>query len=203
MRKLAVSTFLTLDGVMQGPGGPDEDPSGGFAHGGWTVNYWDDHMGERMSEWLGAPFDLLLGRKTWEIFAAHWPHASEEEGAAVFNSATKHVASRTLSTLDWQNSTLIRGDVPTAVAELKRTEGPELQVHGSGNLIQSLLPRGVIDEFRLLVFPVVLGTGKRLFGEGAIPSGFRLAESTTSGTGVVIATYVPVGPIEYGSFALE
>jgi len=203
MRKLAVSTFLTLDGVMQAPGGPGEDLTGGFTHGGWSVNYWDDHMGQRMDEWLGRPFDLLLGRKTYQIFAAHWPHAGDDQGAAPLNNATKYVASRTLKNVDWQNSELIRGDVAAGVAELKRAQGPEIQVHGSSNLIQTLLQHELIDEFRLWVFPLVLGTGKRLFGEGVIPGGLRLVHSTTSSTGVTIATYEPSGAIKYGSFALE
>lgn len=203
MRKLAVSSFLTLDGVMQAPGGPDEDPTGGFAHGGWSVNYWDEHMGQRMDEWMGRPFDLLLGRRTYEIFAAHWPHASEDQGAAPLNNARKYVASRTLQRVDWQNSELIRGDVAAAVAELKRANGPEIQVHGSSNLIQTLLQHELVDEFRLWIFPLVLGTGKRLFGEGVLPAGLRLVHATTSSTGVTIATYERAGAIEYGSFALE
>ena len=127
MRTLAVSTFLTLDGVMQAPGGPEEDPTGGFTHGGWSVNYWDDHMGEVMGEALSRPFDLLLGRKTYEIFAAHWPHASDEAGGAVLNNARKYVASRTLDAVEWQNSTLLEGDVAEAVARLKEDDGPEIQ----------------------------------------------------------------------------
>ena len=202
MRKLAVNTFLTLDGVMQAPGGPEEDPTGGFTHGGWSVNYWDDQMGQRMGESMGRPFDLLLGRMTYEIFAAHWPYA-DDPAATPLNNATKHVASRTLKSVDWQNSKLIRGDVAAGVAELKRGQGPEIQVHGSANLIQTLLQHDLIDEFRLWVFPLVLGTGKRLFGDGTIPGGLRLVDSTTSSTGVTIARYERAGAINYGSFALE
>jgi dihydrofolate reductase len=203
MRTLAVNTFLTLDGVMQAPGGPEEDPTGGFTHGGWSVNYWDDRMGQVMGEAFGRPFDLLLGRKTYEIFAAHWPHAIDEPGADVLNSATKYVASRTLDAVEWQNSNLLEGDVAEAIARLKDQDGPEIQVHGSGNLIQTLLEHDLVDEYRLWIFPVVLGTGKRLFADGAIPSGLKLIDSKTSTTGVLIATYVRGGAVEYGSFALE
>jgi dihydrofolate reductase len=203
MRKLIVSTFLTLDGVMQAPGGPEEDPSGGFAHGGWSVNYWDDQMGQVMGEAMSTPFDLLLGRKTYEIFAAHWPHATDDPGAKPLNDATKYVASRTLRSLDWSNSVLIEGDIGEGVAALKQQDGPELQVHGSSNLIQTLLRHNLIDEYRLWTFPVVLGTGKRLFSDGTIPAGLKLIDSKVSTTGVVIATYVPAGEIVTGSFALD
>ena len=203
MRKLAVSTFLTLDGVMQAPGGPEEDPSGRFTHGGWSVNYWDELMGQVMGEATTRPFDLLLGRKTYEIFAAHWPRASEEQGAGIFNNATKHVASRTLDTVEWQNSSLLEGDAAEAVAGLKEDDGPEIQVHGSGDLIQTLLEHDLVDEFRLWIFPVVLGMGKRLFADGTVPRGLRLVDSKTSTTGVLMTTYERAGEIEYGSFALE
>jgi dihydrofolate reductase len=202
MRRLVVSTFLTLDGVMQAPGGPEEDPVGGFSHGGWSVGYWDDAMGQRMGELMTTPFDLLLGRKTYEIFAAHWPH-TDDPGAAELNSARKYVASRTLDSVEWNNSTLLEGDVAAAVATLKQEDGPEIQVHGSGDLIQTLLEHDLVDEFRIMVFPVVLGTGKRLFAEGALPAGLTLAESATSSSGVFMATYKREGDIKYGSFALE
>jgi dihydrofolate reductase len=200
MSKLTVSTFLTLDGVMQAPGGPDEDRSGGFSHGGWSVGYWDGPMGDAMGEFMGHPFQLLLGRKTYEIFAAHWPH-STEEGADVLNAARKHVASRTLRSVDWNNSTLIKGDVVKYVDDLKKASGPEIQVHGSGDLIQTLLRNDLVDEMHLWTFPVVLGTGKRLFAEGAIPAGLEAVDIKTSGTGVVMATYRHAGEIKYGSFA--
>ena len=203
MRPLVVNTFVTLDGVMQAPGGPEEDPTGGFDHGGWSAGYWDDAMGERMGELMGKPFDLLLGRKTYEIFAAHWPHVPDEPGAEQLNSARKHVASRTLDTLEWENSTLLEGDVPEAVAKLKQEDGPEIQVHGSSDLIQTLLEHHLVDELRLMIFPVVLGTGKRIFGDGAVPAGLALADSDASSTGVVMATYKRAGDIRYGSFALE
>jgi dihydrofolate reductase len=203
MRKLIVSTFLTLDGVMQAPGGPEEDDSGGFTHGGWSVNYWDEKMGEVMGAAMSVPFDLVLGRKTYDIFAAHWPHASEEEGAKPLNDATKYVASRSRPTLEWSNSVPIEGDAAVGVAALKQGDGPELQVHGSGNLIQTLLRHNLVDEYRLWVFPLVIGSGKRLFSDGAVPAGLKLVDSTVSSTGVVIGTYEPAGQIVTGSFALE
>jgi dihydrofolate reductase len=202
MRKLVVSTFLTLDGVMQAPGGPGEDPSGGFTHEGWSVNYWDDLMGQIMGEFMSKPSDLLLGRKTYEIFAAHWPRVTDGSGDSL-NSAKKYVASRTLKSVDWNNSTLIKGDVGEEVAKLKDQPGLEIQVHGSGQLIQTLMKHELIDEYRLWVFPVLVGAGKRLFAEGTIPAGLKLLDSKTSTTGVVIGTYEPAGKIAYGSFALE
>ena len=201
MRQLIVSTFVTLDGVMQAPGGPQEDDSGGFEFGGWSVNYWDEPMGEVMGEAMGRPFDLVLGRRTYDIFAAHWPHAVDDPGAKPLNEATKYVASRGRPTLEWQNSVLIAGDVAEGVAALKLQDGPELQVHGSGNLIQTLLRHGLIDRYRLWVFPLVIGSGKRLFADGTIPSGLKLVDSTVSTTGVVIGTYEPAGEIVAGSFA--
>jgi dihydrofolate reductase len=203
MRKLIVSTFLTLDGVMQAPGGPEEDTDGNFALGGWSVNYWDDEMGEVMDAAMSQPFDLLLGRKTYEIFAAYWPHATEDQGAKPLNDATKFVASRTLRSLDWSKSVLIEGEVAESVAALKREEGPELQVHGSGNLIQTLLRHELIDGFRLWTFPLVVGRGKRLFSDDTIPAGLKLIDSTVSSTGVMIGTYVPAGEVVTGSFALD
>jgi dihydrofolate reductase len=201
MRKLIVSTFLTLDGVMQAPGGPGEDDSGGFAYGGWSVNYWDEHMGQVMGEATSAPFDLVLGRKTYDIFAAYWPHAPEEAGGKPFNDATKYVASRGNPTLEWSNSVLIEGDAADGIAALKKTDGPELQVHGSGNLIQTLLRHNLADQYRLWVFPLVIGSGKRLFAEGTVPAGLKLVDSKTSTTGVVMGTYEPAGEIVTGSFA--
>ena len=203
MRKLLVTTFLTLDGVMQAPGGPDEDPAGGFTAGGWSFGYWDERMGEVMDGVMGHPFDLLLGRKTYDIFAAHWPRVSDEDGGKALNAATKYVASRGRPELPWAESVLLEGDVAEAVAELKKTDGPELQVHGSGDLIQTLLRHGLVDELWLWTFPVVVGDGKRLFGAGTVPGGLSLVSSTVSSTGVVIGTYVPAGEIKYGSFALD
>ena len=202
MRTLVVSTFMTLDGVMQAPGGPEEDRTGGFAHGGWSVNYWDETMGAAMTEFFAKPFDLLLGRRTYEIFAAHWPHVSEEP-AGVLNSARKYVASRTLRNVEWQNSTLLEGDVAEAVRDLKAQDGPEIQVHGSSDLIQTLLEHALVDELRIWTFPVVVGAGKRLFGPGTVPAGLELVDAKTSTTGVVMALYRPAGQIPIGSFALE
>jgi dihydrofolate reductase len=202
MRKLLVNTFLTLDGVMQAPGGPEEDESGGFAQGGWSVNYWDDQMGEIMGEAMSTPFDLVLGRKTYYIFAAYWPNATDELGAKPLNDATKYVASRSRPRLEWRNSVLIEADAAEGVAALKQGDGPELQVHGSGNLIQTLLRHNLVDVYRLWVFPLVIGSGKRLFADGTIPSGLKLVDSVVSTTGVMIGTYEPAGEIVTGSFPL-
>ena len=200
MRELTVNTFMSLDGVMQAPGGPEEDPTGGFTLGGWAVNYFDDEMMEQMAE--ADPYELLLGRGTYEIFAAHWPY-SDGPIADRLNAARKHVASTTLERVDWSNSTLIEGDVAEYVAALKREDGPEIQVHGSPGLIQTLLEHDLIDEFRLWIFPVVLGAGKRLFGDGAIPAGLRLVESHVSQTGVTTNIYARAGDIEPGEMDFE
>ena len=203
MRKLSVNTFLTLDGVMQAPGGPGEDDSGGFALGGWSVNYWDEQMGQIMDEAMSVPFDLVLGRKTYDIFAAYWPHASEEAGAKPLNDATKYVASRSRHALEWGPSALIDGDAAEGIEALKKEDGPELQVHGSGDLLQTLMRHNLVDRYRLWIFPLVIGSGKRLFSDGTIPSGLKLVGSTVSTTGVVIGTYEPAGEIVTGSFALD
>ncbi len=201
MRELLVTTFLTLDGVMQAPGGPGEDDSGGFAQAGWSVNHWDEQMGQVMGEAMSAPFDLVLGRTTYDIFAAYWPNASDEDGAKPLNDATKYVASRGHPTLEWSGSVLIEGDAADGVAALKEEDGPQLQVHGSGNLIQTLMRHNLVDRYRLWVFPLVIGSGKRLFSEGTVPAGLKLVDSTVSTTGVVIGTYEPAGRIVTGSFA--
>jgi dihydrofolate reductase len=203
MRELLVTTFLTLDGVMQAPGGPGEDDDNGFAHGGWSVNYWDEQMGQVMAEATSTPFAMVLGRRSYDLLAAHWPKAPEEEGGKVFNDATKYVASRGRPALGWSNSVLIEGDAADGVAALKQQDGPELQVHGSANLIQTLLRHNLVDRFRLWVFPVVVGSGKRLFAEGTVPSGLKLVDSTISTTGVMIGTYEPAGEIPVGTFALD
>jgi len=203
MSRLIVSTFLTLDGVMQAPGGPGEDDSGGFEYGGWSVTYWDDLMGQVMAEATSRPFSMVLGRTTYDIMAAFWPTAPEETGAKVFNEATKYVASHRPLTLEWENTVLIEGDAAEGLAALKEQDGPELQVHGSGDLIQTLMRNGLVDEYRLWVFPVVLGSGKRLFADGATPSALRLVDSKVSSTGVVIGTYEPAGELVTGTFAPE
>ena len=202
MRAVIVNTFLTLDGVMQAPGGPGEDEEGGFGYGGWSANYWDDRMGEVMGEALSHPFDLLLGRKTYDIFAGYWP-TSTEEGAKPLNDATKYVASRGRPKLDWATSVQIEGDAAEGVAALKRTDGPELQVHGSADLLQTLITHNLVDRYRLWMFPVVIGSGKRLFGDGTVPAGLELTDTKLSTTGVIITTYARAGEIPKGSFALD
>ena len=200
MRTLAVNTFLSLDGVMQSPGGPDEDPTGGFTYGGWGATYFDDQMMGRVAE--SAPYELLLGRGTYEIFAAHWPY---DEGpiADQLNGTRKHVASTTLDAVEWNNSTLITGDVAEYVSNLKSQDGPEIQVHGSPGLIQTLLEHDLIDEFRMWIFPVVIGTGKRFFGDGTIPAALKLVDSKVSKTGVTINVYERAGDIDTGSFEFD
>jgi len=204
MRKLVVGTFLTVDGVMQAPGGPDEDREGRFEHGGWSVNYWDDMMGQLITELTLQAGALVLGRKTYEIFAAHWPHVTGDDPvAAKLNSVPKYVASRTLDKVSWNNSTLIKGDVARAVAELKEQPGGEIQVHGSGDLAQTLIERGLVDEYRLWAFPLVLGEGKRLFAGGTVPGALKLVDTKTFSTGVAIHTYERAGAVEYGSFEVD
>jgi dihydrofolate reductase len=205
MRKLNVLTFVTLDGVMQAPGGPEEDTSGGFKYGGWTAGYWDDFLGGVMDEQMAGPSDLLLGRKTYEIFAAYWPYVKSDnpnyQTADKLNSTQKYVASRTLKELGWNNSRLIKGDLVQEVKKLKEQNGPELQIYGSGNLIQTLMKHDLVDEFRLKIFPITLGIGKRLFAEGTIPASFKLIDSKTSTTGVIVANYERAGNVKTGSFA--
>ena len=198
MRKVIVLTFLSLDGVMQGPGGPTEDASGNFTLGGWTVPYFDEFLGNVMTEQMGEPFDLLLGRKTFEIFASYWPD-HEEEGAGI-NRATKYVASNTLKSHEWQKSVFLSGNVPEEIKKLKEQDGPNLQVHGSANLIQTLLEHDLVDEFWLKIFPVTLGMGKRLFDQGTISAAYTLVDSKTSPTGVIVANLKRAGDVKTGSF---
>ena len=194
---------MSLDGVVQAPGGPDEDKSGGFTNGGWVAGYWDEYLGSVMSEQMKGPFDLLLGRKTYDLFAAYWPNAGDAPGARELNSATKFVASRSSRELGWANSVPLSGDIVHEVRKLKQGNGPELQVHGSGNLIQTLLKNDLVDELRLKIFPITLGAGKRLFAEGTVPAGFRLIDSRASPSGVIVANYARAGPVKRGSFAAE
>lgn len=202
MRKLIASTFVSLDGVMQAPGGPEEDPSGGFGFGGWTFSYWDEAMGHSMDGFDGKGRELVLGRRTYEIFEAYWPYRPADDPIAqTFNATRKHVASRTRTELHWNNSALLRGDVAGAVAALKSEAGPDLQIIGSGKLIQTLRAASLIDEYHVWTFPVVLGRGKRLFEAGAKAGAMRLVASRTSATGVVMSTYVPAGDVPTGSFA--
>ena len=201
MRKLIVTTMLSLDGVMQAPGGPEEDESGGFAYGGWSMPLWDDQLNEAKTAELSVPFDLLLGRRTYEIFAGYWPTAPEGTLGIPFNDATKYVASRSHPSLDWSPAILIEGDAAEGIAALKENDdGPELQVHGSGNLAQTLIRHGLVDEYHLMVFPLVLGSGKRLFADGTIPAALKLVDSKTSTTGVFMGTYEPAGEVVTGSF---
>ncbi|MCW3999860.1 MAG: dihydrofolate reductase family protein [Candidatus Bathyarchaeota archaeon] len=199
MRKLSVLTFVTLDGVMQAPGGPQEDTSGGFKFGGWTVPLWDDFLDKVMAVQMSPPFDLLLGRKTYEIFTSYWPNSKDPLGE-ILNSAKKYVVSTTLSSVDWQNSVLVRGYVAGEIRKLKQQDGPELQVHGSSKLIQTLLKNDLVDELCLKIFPITLGAGKRLFAEGTIPAAFKPLECKVSPKGVVVVTYVRGGEIKTGSF---
>ena len=196
MRKIIILSFITLDGVMQAPGGPEEDQTGGFTSGGWTVPYFDDFLGQTMAEQMSRPFDLLLGRKTFEIFASYWPHHESP-----INEATKYVASTTLTTHAWEKSVFLGVDVVEEIHKLKEQAGPELQVHGSGNLIQTLLAHDLVDELWLKIFPITLGRGKRLFAEGTMPAAFTVREAKTSPRGVIVASYERAGVVQTGSFA--
>lgn len=213
MRKVIVGAFVSLDGVMQAPGGPDEDREGGFALGGWTAPFWDDAIAAAMAESFSRPFDLLLGRKTYDIFAAHWPRVASDPSlvgndessvtiAKTFDAITKYVATRSPDTLRWQNSQALGRDVVSAVRALKQGSGPDLLTQGSSQLLQALLASDVVDELRLLTYPVVLGNGKRLFGASALPAAFEVSRSVSSPSGVVIATYRRAGAVKTGSFEL-
>jgi dihydrofolate reductase len=203
MRKLAVLTFVSLDGVMQAPGASKEDVEGDFAYGGWTHPYFDETMGQVMGQQMGQPFDMLLGRKTYELFADYWPKQDEKTtpGAAELNQAKKYVVSHNQIALPWKNSELVDGDVVAKIQDLKNGDGPLLQVHGSANLIQTLLKNDLVDELWLKIFPVTIGTGKRLFGDGTIPAAFKLAETKAAPSGVIVANYVLAGDLKTGSFA--
>lgn len=214
MRKIVTSAFVSLDGVMQAPGGPEEDPTGGFKFGGWAAPYWDDATASVMDETFSRPFELVLGRKTYDIFAAHWPYIQTDpkgQGydemhagiARLFNGAVKHAATHSPATLSWENSKALDSDVVAALRRLKAQNGPQLLIQGSGNLIQTLLAHDLIDEFRLLIYPLVLGKGKRLFGSGTLPGAFKVMKSTVSPSGVVISIYERDGDVKTGSFALE
>ena len=202
--RLTLTQFVTLDGVMQAPGGRSEDPSGGFEHGGWSFPYADDDFGRAVGGWFGQADAFLLGRRTYEIFSTHWPRVTDPDDpiAGPLNRLPKYVASRTLDAVSWNGAELIRGDVAERVAELKTAPGRELQVHGSGGLAQTLMAHGLIDEYRLIVYPVTLGSGRRLFAEGTRPAALRLVESTPTSTGVTINVYETAGEPTYGSFEL-
>lgn len=197
MRKIIVLSFVTLDGVMQAPGGPTEDPSGGFTHGGWLVPYFDDVLGQIMGEQISTPFDLLLGRKTFEIFATYWPQY--EGGNNPINRATKYVASNTLTAHEWNKTVFLKGNIEAEIRQLKQQTGPDLQVHGSSNFIQTLLRHDLIDELWLKIFPVALGAGKRLFAEGTIPAAFKLTGSKSTPSGVIVASFERAGEVQTGT----
>ena len=204
MRKLVVTAFVTMDGVMQAPGGAGEDPSGGFAYEGWLVPHFDDAIGAQMEEWFTGAQDFLLGRTTYEIFYASWPKMiSDDPVSQGLNFKKKYVASRTLSDVEWETAELLQGDVGDAVRTLKAGDGGELQVHGSAGLIQTLLAEDLVDELRVIVFPVVLGSGKRLFGDGTVPRTWKLGSQRTSSTGAVMVSYERAGEVETGSVGPE
>lgn len=198
MRKIIVLSFITLDGVMQAPGGPEEDASGGFKYGGWVVPHFDESGGKAMGERMSKTSGLLLGRKTFEIFASYWPH--HEEDWPGINKVAKYVASNTLSAHEWNNSIFLKGNITDQIKKLKQQDGPDLQVHGSGNLIQTLLKHDLVDELWLKIFPITLGNGKRLFDKGTIPANFKLLESKATPAGVIIASYARDGEVKTGSF---
>jgi dihydrofolate reductase len=214
MRKMVTAAFVSLDGVMQAPGGPEEDPSGGFEYGGWVAPYWDDVVGAAIDELFSAPYDLLLGRKTYDIFAAHWPFVEVDPTASnfdalnaqiaeQFNSITKYVATHRPESLDWQNSRSLGSDVVATLRQLKTDHGPILVTQGSSELVQLLLEHDLVDELRLLVFPLTLGRGKRLLAQGTRPAAFKLLRSNVSPNGVQIGVYERAGSVATGSFAFE
>jgi dihydrofolate reductase len=200
MRKIITTTFISLDGVMQAPGGPEEDTAGGFAHGGWTFDFWDDPMGEIMDGFMHLPFDLLLGKRTYDIFAAYWPTAKTDQLVAEkFNSTRKYVVSHTPMPLPWEHSFLVSGDVPAEIKKLKQDDRPDLWVHGSGDLIQTLLAHNLVARMHVWTFPITVGSGKRLFAEGTLPQSLKLVEGKISPKGVIIATYEPAGELKTGT----
>ncbi len=200
MRKIIVLSFISLDGVMQAPGGPTEDTSGGFKYGGWTVPFADEYTGKMMTEQMGHPYDLLLGRKTFDIFKGYWPKNNDGVIGTGINHATKYVASTTLLESDWEKTVILKDNVVNEIKKLKASDGPELQVHGSGNFIQTLLKHDLVDELWLKIYPVTLGTGKRLFAEGVIPAAFTLESCSHSPTGVIFANFKRGGEVKTGSF---
>lgn len=202
MRKVLATAFVSLDGVMQAPGGPQEDPTGGFELGGWTAPFWDEAIEQVMGGIFSVPYELLLGRKTYEIFNAHWPHAKDDPFAEALTNVRKYVATTSKEPLTWKNSIAIH-DVPRDIARLKQEDGPTLMTQGSSDLIQTLLKHDLIDRFTLLIYPVVLGRGKRLFGTGTMPGTLELIESKVTPSGVTINTYERAGAVKVGSFAHE
>jgi len=202
MRKIITNTFMTLDGVMQAPGSPDEDTDSGFEYGGWSVTQWDQVMNDAMIEAMKDPYDLLLGRITYEIFAAHWPLQKDDPTSYLFNKANKYVATNTLTHATWENTVLLNHDTIDQIKSLKSSDGIDLHVHGSANLIQSLLRHGLVDQMNIWIYPLIIGKGKRLFGDGTMPSNFRLVRHAISTTGVIITSFEINGKIPIGSFAV-
>jgi dihydrofolate reductase len=202
MRQINVLTFITMDGVMQAPGAPEEDTSGGFALGGWLPPHFDDALGEEMAKETDRPYDLLLGRRTYDIFASHWPKVSPGEDLGI-NAATKYVVTTRPLSGDWKKSVRLDGNTVAAIRELKDGEGPELQVHGSATLIQTLLKHDLVDELWLKIFPLTIGSGKKLFGEGASAAAFALTASSVTPSGVIVAKYRRAAEMKFGSFALS
>jgi dihydrofolate reductase len=203
MSTVIINTFLTLDGVAQAPGGPEEDRESGFTHGGWQVPFFTEQLGAIIGPWFANPGAMLLGRRTYDIFAGYWPHIAADHGdapmAKILNETPKYVASRTVTSLEWENSHLLDANVPAAVAELKKQDLGEIHVHGSLDLARTLIQHDLVDEYRLTVFPVVLGTGKRLFGDGTVPGSLALVSAQTTDAGVVACVYRRAGEVRYGS----
>lgn len=203
MRKIITTTFVSLDGVMQAPGGPDEDPTNGFKWGGWTFNYSDELAENAIGEFISQPFDLLLGRRTYEIFAAYWPYEKSGPIAETFNKSAKYVVSHNDIDLTWTNSHLVTGDVVSELKWLKKQDGNDLWVYGSGNLIQTLLKNELVDKMYMWIHPVTFGTGKKLFEEGIPAKAWKHTDSKVSSTGVILASYEPAGEIKPGSFVQQ
>ena len=198
MRKIIVLEHISLDGVIQAPGGPDEDTSDGFAYGGWIASYSDENLGTLLRRQMNLPFDLLLGRKTFEIWATYWPqHADAWPGV---NTATKYIASNTMSSHEWQPSVFLNGDIAQKVAKIKQQQGLDLHVWGSGNLLQTLMKHDLVDAFWLMIYPITLGSGKRLFADGTIPAAFKVTESKIGSNSVIVVNYERAGAITTGSF---
>ena len=197
MRKIIVLEHISLDGVIQAPGGPEEDPSESFAHGGWIAPYSDDIIGTALRKQMNSPFDLLIGRKTFDIWAPYWPHHADIWPNV--NKATKYIASNTITASEWQPSVFLSGDIAKKVADIKRQQGPDLHVWGSSNLLQTLIKHDLVDTFWLMIYPITLGSGKRLFADGTIPAAFKVTESIVGSSGVIVVNYERAGSISTGS----
>ena len=197
MRKIVVCEHISIDGVIQAPGGPDEDTSNGFAHGGWIASFDDPVLGALVVRLMNMPFDLLLGRTTFDIWAPYWPHHGDAWPGV--NAATKYVASNTMTSSEWQPSVFLNGDIAYKIAEIKKQQGPDVHVWGSGNLMQTLLKHDLVDAFWLMIYPITLGAGKRLFADGTVPRAFKVTESTVTPSGVIVVKYECAGAITTGS----